>query len=271
MGAISINSLFNSSYNKSSAPLKVFSKRRHYWGIRRSGLLNLLILVLFASTALFILYLVLAIISGTRSNAPEISTFVRKLLPAGSCLCESSTIFTCQSALHNLPTLSDSDGDATPNWKFQYGRDDQNLGLTAAQCDSAFPGLFEDIDRAVHLHWDRPISKEELHAIKLSSGMVRAMISDGKVILTHPSEPKLRTELTTLTSSTFLKRNSKIQITERKHSQPSTLSTVPSPQSHQGARASQTSNSSSSLKTCLNMPRNPSGFSPAEHKMRTYG
>src|SRR5438034_8085954 len=35
---------------------------------------------------------------------------------------------------------------------------------------------------------------------------------------THPSEPQLRTELTTLTSSTFLKHNSKIQITERRHS-----------------------------------------------------
>src|SRR2546429_193206 len=74
---------------------------------------------------------------------------------------------------------------------------------------------------------------------------------------THPSEPQLRTELTTLTSSTFLKHNSKIQITERRHSQPSTLSTVQSPQSRQGARAFQTSNSYSSLKTCLSMPHNP--------------
>ena len=115
--------------------------------------LSFIILTLIISVS-SIACLIAKIVSGTRSNTSEISKFVRKLLPAGTCLYESSTTFDYAyslEALSTLPLVSDTDKLPTldPDWKFDFDRDGQNLGLTSIQCKTAFPGLFEDVIRAV--------------------------------------------------------------------------------------------------------------------------
>ena len=169
----------NLAYDYSALP-KFLSKRRHT--ARRQSIICLIFTL--SSTGLLASYLLYAIVSGTRSNNAEMSTFMRNLLPAGNCLCESSTIFNCEPGLQEFPTSS-IDAVSTeypPAWEFQYGRDDQNLGLTSDQCDSAFPGLFEDLSRAVTVHMENRILADDLDAIQLGPGMVRAMIFDGKVL-----------------------------------------------------------------------------------------
>jgi hypothetical protein len=69
------------------------------------------------------------------------------------------------------------------DWQFQYGRDDQNVGLTTEQCSSSFPGLFEDIRRGVTEHQFDPIFEDQLNAVNLGRGMAQVMIFEGKVLL----------------------------------------------------------------------------------------
>ena len=171
-----------SSHCYSHVP-KMLSKHT-YASLRRSRL-SFIILTLIISVS-SITCLIVKIVSGTRSNSPEMSEFVRKLLPAGTCLCESSTTFDCAyslEALSTLPSVGDADKSPTldPDWRFDFDRDGQNLGLTLTQCETAFPGLFEDVIRAVDVRWENPISDEELDDIELGHGMVRATIFEGKV------------------------------------------------------------------------------------------
>jgi len=58
-----------------------------------------------------------------------------------------------------------------------------SIWASDSQCKSAFPGLFEDIYRAVKLRVDQntSISVSDLDSINISVGMVRAMIIDGKL------------------------------------------------------------------------------------------
>jgi len=147
---------------------------------------SLYLRTLLVSATFSILYLVYAIIRGTRSDSGETFTFVRKLFPAGTCLCESSATFRCGEVLEELSRVSNYKGvsdteEASSQWEFQYGRDDQNVGLTVEQCSSSFPGLFEDITRAVRDYRGKPICETQLNAIKLGRGMARAMIFEGKV------------------------------------------------------------------------------------------
>ena len=171
-----------SSHYYSHVP-KMLSK--HFYSSVRRSRLSFIFLTLIISVS-SITCLISKIVSGTRSNAPEMSEFVRKLLPAGTCLCESSTTFDCAytlSALSTLPLVGDTDKLPTldPGWKFDFDRDGQNLGLTSMQCKTAFPGLFEDVIRVVDVHRGDPISKQELDDIELGHGMVRATIFKGRV------------------------------------------------------------------------------------------
>jgi hypothetical protein len=147
---------------------------------------SLFLRALLVSIIFSILYLVYAIIGGTRSDSGEVFTVVRKLFPAGTCLCESSAIFRCGEVLEELSRVSNYQGvsdteEASSQWEFQYGRDDQNVGLTVEECSSSFPGLFEDITRAVRDYRGKPVCEAQLNAIKLDRGMARAMIFEGKV------------------------------------------------------------------------------------------
>lgn len=126
---------------------------------------------------------VLLIVYGTRSDYDELNPFVGELLPAGHCLCHASASIHCSTCLDrvNLPVANPNISDLGDGWEFKYGRDDGNEGLGPEQCDAAFPGLFEDIDRAVKLRRKNHIRLEELSSMKTYKGMVRAMIYNGEV------------------------------------------------------------------------------------------
>lgn len=154
--------------------------------LRRTGRLVVVSILVFAAV---VAYLVLAIIHGTRSSAP-ISEWVRKLLPAGNCLCESSTVFNCGSSIYdayrnkNGPGAGSGSGNSVgEEWQFDHERDGFDFGLSDAQCDAAFPGLFEEVHRAIGVRFKQQsnITLAELDAIKIEQGHVRAMIVDGKI------------------------------------------------------------------------------------------
>jgi hypothetical protein len=71
-------------------------------------------------------------------------------------------------------------------WRFTFGRDDCDRALDDQDCDASFPGLFEEVNRATQFRGYRVILLEELESIKISNGMVRAMIFDRRVIAPSP-------------------------------------------------------------------------------------
>lgn len=64
---------------------------------------------------------------------------------------------------------------------WNYMRDRNNLLLDRDQCQQAFPGLFEEVDRAVSSRRNNRISLRDLDAIEPKNGYVRAMIYDQEV------------------------------------------------------------------------------------------
>lgn len=76
--------------------------------------------------------------------------------------------------------------DSEAPWTFDHNRDGNNRGLTAAQCEAAFPDQYQEIDRAKD--WHRQHNADGLiqeHDIDQYDGraQVRAMIFDGQVSL----------------------------------------------------------------------------------------
>jgi hypothetical protein len=65
------------------------------------------------------------------------------------------------------------------NWN--YTRDYRNLFLTQRQCDAAFPGLFEEVERPVKLRKSNKITLKELDDTPALNGFIRAMIYDQQV------------------------------------------------------------------------------------------
>ena len=64
-------------------------------------------------------------------------------------------------------------------WDFE--RDANNLLLSDAQCDAAFPSLFQEIDRAVEHRRHKHVTKKDLDNIEISNGYVRGMIYNQQV------------------------------------------------------------------------------------------
>ncbi len=86
------------------------------------------------------------------------------------------------------PSLAFLRGKQTPvdyrtsfggTWK--YRRDGSNLLLDRKQCQTAFPGLLEEVDRAVASRRQQHISVADLDGIVPKNGYVRAMIYDQEV------------------------------------------------------------------------------------------
>lgn len=69
--------------------------------------------------------------------------------------------------------------DFDGRWNFM--RDRNNLLLDDAQCDVAFPKLFDEVERAVNNRRHNHITSDELDAIEPKNGYVRAMIYDQEV------------------------------------------------------------------------------------------
>ncbi|KAF2709701.1 hypothetical protein K504DRAFT_476956 [Pleomassaria siparia CBS 279.74] len=130
-----------------------------------------------------IILLVCAILYGTRAQHPHIPAIVKGVLPAGRCLCEYSATFTCDTCLDCASTQPISLNHTTAHdWAFSYRRDGGDYGLREDQCQVAFPGLFEDIQRAKKFRQRREkITERELSSWELTKGMVRAMIYNGEL------------------------------------------------------------------------------------------
>ena len=129
-----------------------------------------------------------------RSDYDEMHPFLGELLPAGHCLCHSSVAFECASCLDRQEGNSgngNGNGSAGKNsgetdektWEFVYGRDDTNEALTRKQCQAAFPGAFEDVQRAVELRRKegKNVRAQDVAGMKMYKGMVKAMIFNGEV------------------------------------------------------------------------------------------
>lgn len=67
--------------------------------------------------------------------------------------------------------------------RWNFTRDANNLLLTDSQCDAAFPGLYEEIERPAQLRKDRHITLKEINGIVPRNGYIRCLIYDQKVRL----------------------------------------------------------------------------------------
>lgn len=133
-----------------------------------------------------VLFLVCSILYGTRTENPSLPQVVQEVLPAGRCLCQQSTTFECSTCLDCAarPALVANATRAQETWEFDYRRDATNYGLDDDQCTAAFPGLFEDIERAKNFRKGRGlVTPTNLTDFELTKGMVRALIYDGQVRL----------------------------------------------------------------------------------------
>lgn len=144
----------------------------------------------FVSTCALLFLLICSILYGTRTENPSLPPLVKEVLPAGRCLCEFSTTFSCDTCLDcasNQAILASNSTlkEEEDYWTFKYSRDKNNYGLDDAQCDSAFPGQYEDIERAVKVRarWGK-VTEADLSSFDLTKGMVRGMIYDREVCST---------------------------------------------------------------------------------------
>lgn len=100
----------------------------------------------------------------------------------------------CPTTTHPLPSSTElspapvqtqiSTADKAAQWNFTAARDERAYGLTAEQCDAAFPGLFTEIDRAVE--YRKKIGNITIKDVDISwkdDGAVRAVIIDQQVRL----------------------------------------------------------------------------------------
>ncbi|KAF2192674.1 hypothetical protein K469DRAFT_621220 [Zopfia rhizophila CBS 207.26] len=150
---------------------------------RRCGAVDVLT-YFFISACAIIIFLICTILYGTRSENPTLPSLVKEVLPAGRCLCEYSTTFTCDTCLDCAATQSfpvNATSEEDEQWTFSYRRDGSNYALDEDQCQVAFPGLYEDIERAKGVRGRNKITEQELSSFKLTKGMVRAMIFNGEL------------------------------------------------------------------------------------------
>lgn len=66
---------------------------------------------------------------------------------------------------------------------WDYQRDAENLMLDSRQCDQAFPGLFEEVDRPMRERMHNHITFEEIDTMPRQNGYVRCMIYNQQVRL----------------------------------------------------------------------------------------
>lgn len=118
---------------------------------------------------------------GMHSDRDDISPFLNRLMPAGHCACETATLFECSSCL-NPPRRPFLGSKLSIPWEYEYQRDGQNQGLTEDQCNDAFPGLYEDVNRGMKYWYSHGnITQQTLDDIPLDNGMTRAMIYEGNL------------------------------------------------------------------------------------------
>lgn len=153
-----------------------------HWPLPRGWRVSL-IFGLFLSIT-FISAFVGILVFGVYSELDNLHPSIVRLLPAGHSICKSSPVFESETCLARIDKEGDENSQDLSHpttWRYKYGRDDRNEGLSEDQCMLSFPGLFEDVHRAVTFRKTQLITSTELRNIKLSPGMARAMIFDGEV------------------------------------------------------------------------------------------
>ena len=102
---------------------------------------------------------------------------------------------------HSVPPATPAgEGGAANGSAWDFRRDWLNYRLTDEQCDGAFPGLFEELERSKADRGKRQITLAEIDSIPKVNGYVRAMIYEQQVSLpfTH------YTSTTTLTDRAYM-------------------------------------------------------------------
>lgn len=119
---------------------------------------------------------------GMNSDHDNVHPLITQIIPAGHCTCHSAASFHCSECLACVNSTAASNQPS--EWKFQYGRDDRNLGLNQNQCQTSFPGLFQDILRS-GTYWKARggVSAEDLDDTPLENGMAKAMIYNGELYI----------------------------------------------------------------------------------------
>ncbi|KAK5192133.1 hypothetical protein LTR92_008080 [Exophiala xenobiotica] len=84
------------------------------------------------------------------------------------------------------------------NGRWKYERDAENLMLNSHQCEQAFPGLFQEVERPVNGRKHSPITLEELDSNPQQNGYVRAMIYDQQLYVIATAGGIYSRELATL-------------------------------------------------------------------------
>ncbi|KAK2740937.1 hypothetical protein FQN57_005941 [Myotisia sp. PD_48] len=115
------------------------------------------------------------------SDKDNIPPLLTQLIPAGHCTCATSTTFSCGGCLASI-SLNKPETTSPSKWTFQPDRDKNNIGLDQRKCELSFPGLFEDVKRAVRF-WEEGIPGEAVNTIKLSNGMAKARIQNGELYI----------------------------------------------------------------------------------------
>lgn len=127
------------------------------------------------SAVLFVILLIQLISLRSLSEVPE-RIFHNKTPPEGPTPVEATPSVDKESVTeqHLEPTAQPT----APSWTYEYERDRNNHGLSTEQCDSAFPELYNEIDRAVE-HWkDRKITPASIELPRGNDGGVRILIHD---------------------------------------------------------------------------------------------
>lgn len=108
---------------------------------------------------------------------PQLSTSRRLILWAGvACIFIFSYVFLYQPQNNVSQYVS-----ALLPWSYNATRDANNYGLSEAQCNSAFPRLFDPIDENVR-NLERPIEREDIDGVSHWCE-AQAILYDNEVIL----------------------------------------------------------------------------------------
>ena len=82
------------------------------------------------------------------------------------------------------PPISHSQSHAS-QWTYQYPRDARNYGLSQEQCESAFPDLYKEIDRAVAWTKEKKgsVTEDDLGVGWRGDGITRALVYDNQLYI----------------------------------------------------------------------------------------
>ncbi|KAL2444187.1 hypothetical protein ABEF95_015792 [Exophiala dermatitidis] len=96
-----------------------------------------------------------------------------------------------------LPAVPHGFGPPRPS-TWDYRRDANNLRLDLRQCEQAFPGLFEEVERPLADRRNSSITLEELDSVPRQNGYVRGMIYDQQLYVIEKTGGIYSRELATL-------------------------------------------------------------------------